>query len=75
MVGVFICLLALWIGCMMWSGLITENKGRGFIFGFVLGLIFGVVGLLLSALIPRAPKKVTQHECCNNGNKATKEAK
>ena len=53
-----VLLVALWIPCAVFCGLIAEDKGHGGIAWFWSGLLFGPVGLLaVAALVDRKQRR------------------
>lgn len=53
-----VLLVALWIPCAVFCGVIAEDKGHGGIAWFWSGLLFGPVGLLaVAALVDRKQRR------------------
>ena len=43
-----ILIIALWLGCGAWAGVIARKKGRSFLGWFMIGLLFGIFGVLFA---------------------------
>jgi hypothetical protein len=63
LIAVFLALWVLWaivalVVCALTGYYISAEKGRGGFEGFLLGLLFGPFGLLLTVLMPEPPERV-----------------
>ena len=56
-------IIAIWLLCAILSGIIANKKNRSVIIWSAFGLIFGVFGLLIIAVLPTIAKAVKVCEC------------
>ena len=70
-----LCWVGLWVIFAFIAGGITEEKGRGFWEGFFYGLILGIIGIIIAALLPVQKKQVASKKCPYCAEVIRKEAK
>ena len=54
--GIFVPILALWMGSAFLVAWVAEQKGRNFANWFLIGMAFGVFGLIALAALPNAKR-------------------
>lgn len=50
--------LVIWVLCVWWASNITKKKGRGAGTGLVLGILLGIIGVAIAALLSAEPGSV-----------------
>jgi len=52
----------IWVICGFIGGAIADSKGEGCA-GFILGLLFGPIGIIIALLLPSNPKAMGMKQC------------
>ncbi|MFI5144634.1 MAG: hypothetical protein ACHQJ4_03480 [Ignavibacteria bacterium] len=51
-----------WLSFALVTGYISKRRDKSFLYGFFIGCVFGIFGIILILLLPKSKKKYVLHE-------------